>query len=105
MHKYTLSDLDSNIILNVIAGANCAGREIRDNLKDRIKPDVEIELSLEELGAIKLALVDLASKDRGATYAALKECAKTLKILKAFLAAMPKEQVDPVIALDDEVEE
>ena len=105
MHKYTLSSSVADSIINIIAIANCAGREIRDGLKDRIKPDVEIELSLEELGAIKLAMVDLASKEKGMFYSIIKECAKTLKILKAFLAAMPKEHVEPVIALDDEVEE
>jgi hypothetical protein len=104
MHKYTLSDLHKNILANVILRATCAGKVIRDGIKERLSSG-EIELTSEEVGAIKLALVEISKEENGGTFAALLELAKFLKIRKAFLAELPKEEVTPILAFDDDVEE
>ena len=104
MHKYTLSDLHKNILMNVILRATCAGKVLREGIKDRLASG-DIELTSEEVGAIKLALVEIAKDENGGTFAALLELAAFLKIRKAFLKEFPAEEVLPVLAFDDDVEE
>ena len=104
MHKYTLSDLQKNILTNVIMRATCAGKVIRDGIVKRLNGE-ELELTSEEVGAIKLALVEFAKNGTGGDFSALLEFAGFLKIRKAFLKEFPAEEVVPVMAFDDDVEE